>query len=143
MTTTSAASDTTERGRIIPFPARDDFGPDAVARAVARLRQTVAAGDGHAMLAAMRQAREWWDAYSAVDAAMGGDGCAAHLTRGWNELMKAVALAPARTLPGLVAKAQLMEWNLVGRHGDAGWEPELARTLAAGLAELAATEARA
>jgi hypothetical protein len=142
MTTTSTPSDTTGAGRIIPFPARDRFGPDAVAQTAARLCLAVATGDGHAMEAAMRQAREWWDAYADVDAATGGDGGASHLTLAWADLMEAVAVAPARSLRGLTVKAQLIEWNLVGRHGDAGWEPELARTLAAGLAELAANEAQ-
>ena len=142
MTTTSAPTDTMERGRIIAFPARDDFGPDAVALAVARLRPAVAAGDGPAMLAALRQARAWWDAYPSVDEAMGGHGHARHLTRAWAELTEAVALAPARTLPALLAKAQLAEWHFAGRHGEAGWEADLARSLAAGLAELAASEAR-
>jgi hypothetical protein len=143
MTTTSAATDTTGAGRIIPFPARDRFEPDAVAQTAARLCRAVATGDGHAMEAAMRQARDWWDAYADVDAATGGNGGAFHLAGAWNALMEAVALAPARTLRGLTAKAQLIEWNLVGRHGEAGWEPELARSLAAGLAELVAAEPRA
>lgn len=142
MTTTSAPSDTTKAGRIIPFPSRDPCAPEAVAEALARLLPAVRAGDGAAMLAALRQARAWWDAYPRVDAAMGGDGRAWHLTDGWGSLQEAVALAPASTLPALLAKAELAEWHFGEDHGDADWHADLARTLAAGLAELAATEAR-
>lgn len=143
MTTTSIATNSADLARSLDHLGRLGLAPDQVAAKVQALRPAVAAGDGGAMLAALDQARAWWDAYDLAQRIMGDDDRQQpdHLTHGWADLMELVARAPATCLRGVLAKARLADWTKGERHGDAPWDAELLRTLHDGVAALAAAEA--
>lgn len=137
--TTSNTTNSADAGRSLDRPRQSRITPAMVAARVAELRPAVEAGDGAAMVAALDQARAWWDAYPEAQTEGGAD--PVHLTHGWNDLMGMVAHAPATSLAGVLAKARLAAWTKGDQHGDAPWDAELLRTLHEGVAELAAAEA--
>jgi hypothetical protein len=143
MTTTSLATDSADAARSLAYLGRLGLAPDQVAEKVAELRPAVEAGDGAAMLAALDQARAWWDGYDVAWRFMGDDELKQpfHLTHGWADLMELVARAPAPSLAAVLAKARLADWTKGDGHGDAPWDAELLRTLHEGVAALAAAEA--
>ncbi len=136
MTKTSLPTDSAEAARCLDHLRRLDLAPDQVAERVAALRPAIEAGDGATMLAALDQARAWWDAYGEACRIMGEGKTADHLTDGWCDLMEMVARAPASSLPALRAKAYLSRWKAEEDHGMAVWDGALARTLDDGLAAL-------
>lgn len=139
MTTTSRVSDSTEAARVLAFLERLGLAPEQVTVAVAELHPGIGAGDGAAMLAALDRAREWWDAYPLVQRLMGDDDTPDHLMHALSDLQEMVARAPARCLPGMLAKARLAAWHWHECGGDwSTWESELAKTLHEGMAVIAA-----
>jgi hypothetical protein len=139
--TTSNRTDSADTGRSLDRARQASITPAMVAARVAELRPAVEAGDGAAMLAALDQARAWWDAHPTEQAESGAE--AMHLTHGWADLMELVAHAPAASVPALLAKARLADWHWRETGGDRSrWEGELARTLLAGLATLTGNDAR-
>jgi hypothetical protein len=142
MTTTSLATDSADAARSLDYLGRLGLAPDQVAAKVKEMRPAVEAGDGAAMLAALDQARAWWDAFDVAQRVIGHDATPDHLTHGWADLMELVARAPATSLAGVLAKARLAHWSGSEKHGDAAWDVELLSTLHDGVAALAATEAQ-
>lgn len=57
------ATDSAGVARSLDYLGRLGLAPDQVAANVEEMRPAVEAGDGAAMLAALDQARAWWDAY--------------------------------------------------------------------------------
>lgn len=140
MSSTSRQTITTGGARIIPFPTGDHLAPEPVARSVAQLRRRILAGDGGAMLDALRQAREWIGAFDRVDGP--DDQQPMHLMDAANAMQEAVAHAPAACLSGALAKAELAAWHHAeDRSSDAPWEAMLATSLRDTLAALASAEA--
>ncbi|WP_439596704.1 hypothetical protein [Falsiroseomonas sp.] len=140
MTTTSDVRDSAEWARSLGYLACLGLAPGQVTAKVDELRPAAASGNAAAMLAALDQARAWWDAYDVAQRIIGEDNNPTHLTDGWSDLMELVARAPATSLSGILAKARLAAWTKGEQHGDADWDVVLLRTLRDGVAALAAME---
>jgi hypothetical protein len=150
MTTTSDDTPSTKRGAapdsavILPFRARYTPRVAAILPTLRRLRDGIGRGDGAAMLEAVAQAERWRADFDATDWDVPdphGD-ASAPLAGAW-DLEDLVARAPARCLPGVLAKARLAEWAEHRSGSECEFMKPLTKTLAEGLARLAAAHPEA